>query len=126
MKKKFWKGLRVTVGFIAAIIGFVASVTGIASWLGITSIHLGKVIVPNPIIIVVATFIAILLIAAAFFFGAYSILAVISKMLSRIFSHVFKMTPKEALAKASQASPQAPLSAETIEKEQEQVQTIQK
>lgn len=119
MKKKFWKGLRVTVGLIAAIIGFIASVTGIASWLGITSIHLGNVIVPNPVIIVVATLIAILLIAAAFCFGAYYILAVISKILSGLFIHAM-----EALAKGVHVSLEATPSAETSEKEQ--AQTIQK
>ena len=119
MKKKFWKRLRVAVGLIAAIIGFIASVTGIASWLGITSIHLGNVIVPNPIIIVVATLIAILLIAAAFCFGAYYILAVVSKILSRIFSHAM-----ESLAKGVEFSSQAPPSAAISEKEQ--AQTIQK
>ncbi|MGH2496560.1 MAG: hypothetical protein ACRDIV_17820 [Ktedonobacteraceae bacterium] len=119
MKKTFWKGFRVTVGLIAAIIGFIASVTGIASWLGITSIHMGNVIVPNPIIIVVATLIAILLIVAAFCFGAYYILAVISKILSGLFIHAM-----EALTKGVHVSLKAAPSAETSEKEQ--AQTIQK
>jgi hypothetical protein len=98
------------------VIGFISSVTGIASWLGITSIHLGNAVVPNPIIVVVATLLAMLLIAVAFCFGAYYILAVLSKVLSALFVHAM-----EALAKGVHISLQAPSAAETSEKEQAQI-----
>ena len=54
------------IGFI----GFVASVTGIASWLGFT-LHLGDIYVPDLIIIVVAIFITLLLTLGSFYFGFY-------------------------------------------------------
>jgi hypothetical protein len=64
VKNKF----KTYVSIFVSIIGFIASVTGIAGWLGF-ALHLGDAYVPNPIIIIVAIFIAVLLSIGFFRFG---------------------------------------------------------
>jgi hypothetical protein len=54
--------------FLVSIIIFIASVAGIATWLGLT-LHLGDIYLPSPIIVVVALLITALLFASAIFLG---------------------------------------------------------
>jgi hypothetical protein len=83
MKEK----LKKFFGSVVLIIGFLASVTGIMSWLGV-SLHLGNIIIPNPIAIILAVIITCILILGAFYLGGAYVLYILMSLLMHVLLKV--------------------------------------
>lgn len=109
MKEK----LKKFFGGVVVLIGFLASVTGIMSWLGVT-LHLGNIIIPNPILIIIAVLITCVLLLGAFYLGSAYVLYIRMSLLTYFllkvvnFKGTVSLTPPHSQADPKKAEQEQP------------------